>query len=146
MNGFVIDHPMLWIALVALPLLIVVLVIWRCRPWIRVLTVVLGILWSIGTTAYYSSQVAEVCNFLDRKNFILLPVESIMNDIHSTVNRGDLELTKAQLTEFQSSWNAICMTTNDPWIVQERIAGMGSKDEGKANNPTQATGKPAPGR
>ena len=131
MKLFVIGHTGIAIGLAVIPLLVVLALVWRCGRSARITAAVLGFAWAIVTSAYFAYIMVESGEFLDRKNFIFLPVESIMHDISTTAESGDIGLTKKKLDEFQTEWNTICMTTNDPWIIQEKIKAIGNT--GKAN-------------
>jgi hypothetical protein len=129
MNETVTGHPIASIAAAIIPLVVVLAMAWRCRPAIRIASIALGLVWAALASAYLAFKTAEVGEFLDRKNFIFLPVENIIHDITRTADSGDLDRTKAQLREFQRHWNTICLTTNDPWTIQEHISKMKTGSE-----------------
>jgi hypothetical protein len=143
MKQIIVMHPYLAIACAAMPLLFAVVCVWRGKSLVRIVAALSGMAWAVVAAAYLTYIVAETGAFLDRKNFIFLPVEAILHSIGTSVDAGQMEVARSQLEVFQRNWNVICMTTNDPWIIQQQIEAIGSKEG--TNNTSDGIRQPADG-
>jgi len=124
MTSFVIIHPILVICLILLPLLGILILVWRSKPSTRGIATAVGFCWAFTGSSYWTYSRANFGNLLDRKIFVYFPVASILTDISHSADIGNLELTKCQLDVFQQNWNKIIMTRQDPWPIQESIKAM----------------------
>jgi len=121
MKEFITFHPFLAMVIAAIPIPVVIAVIWRCKTKWRVLAATLGIVWCVVATACLCCIMADAGEWLGRKNFVYLPMEKILFDVSWTAERENAQLTQAKLDIVISNWWDICQTQKDPWPIVDEV-------------------------
>lgn len=132
-------HPFAIAAASLVVLEFTILAVLKCRPTLRVVAVVAAALFATAVVVggvWEAKVLSDVNRFLDQKNFVWIPVESMLSEMQHSAHTQDWTVLTQQLTVPQENWQDIAMgKSNDLWTIHEKIQALGKREANQSRVP-----------
>jgi len=116
-------------------------VIWRSRSQCRrVIAFVAALIVLLCSTSYVTGKAVHGFERQQRMGYVFIPLHKILSGICLHADKEEWSLAKAQLDALHRNWRNICLSPDDPNLLQKWIDDVNSVYEAEraANPPVES--------